>query len=121
MRSIEYDRGGKGGHPEGDHLSLGPCKGRHQDVGVKNDAHGVAVRATDFRGGGGYLPTDPRSGVGFVAWGAGIRDGVRLPEMLQVDVGPTAAALLGVSLSGADGKPQIGIIGRTPANRSGPQ
>ena len=81
---------------------------------LSNDVSGATVEATDFRGGGGYLPTEPESGVGFVAWGAGILNRVRLPEMSQVDVGPTAAALLGLSLAGADGKPVVGILGRTP-------
>ena len=81
---------------------------------LSNLVSGATVEATGFRGGGGYLPTGPESRVGFVAWGAGILNRVRLPEMLQVDVGPTAAALLGISLAGADGKPVVGILGRRP-------
>ena len=53
-----------------------------------------------------------RSAVGLVAWGAGIRPGVRVPSMSQIDVAPTVADLLGFELPGADGRPLVGILGR---------
>jgi len=85
---------------------------------LSNDVRGAPLAPMDVRGGSGYLPTDRESRVGFVAWGAGIRARVRISEMWQIDVGPTAAELLGVSLAGADGRPLVGLLGRTPA--SGP-
>jgi hypothetical protein len=83
--------------------------------GIGKAARGMMVQATERRGLGGYLPTLDGSEVGFVAWGAGIRPGVRVPKMSQVDVAPTAAALLGLRLPDADGKTVVGILGRPGA------
>jgi predicted AlkP superfamily pyrophosphatase or phosphodiesterase len=41
----------------------------------------------------------------FVAGGVGIKPGVRLGEIQNIDVAPTIAALLGISMPGVDGKP----------------
>jgi predicted AlkP superfamily pyrophosphatase or phosphodiesterase len=41
----------------------------------------------------------------FVAWGAGIKPGVKLAEISNLDVAPTIANLLGFSLPQAEGKP----------------
>lgn len=73
------------------------------------------------RGVGGYLSGQPGSEAGFVAWGRGIRPGVRIPRMRQTDVAPTIARLLGLDLGAVDGRPLIGILsvpatGRTPAS-----
>lgn len=86
---------------------------------LSNDVSGASVAATELRGAGGYLPGGRASRVGFVAWGAGVRGGVRVPLMRQLDVAPTAADLLGVSLAGADGRPLVGLLGRTPLGREG--
>jgi predicted AlkP superfamily pyrophosphatase or phosphodiesterase len=40
----------------------------------------------------------------FVAWGAGIKPGVRLGEISNLDVAPTIAKLLGLRIPNADGK-----------------
>ncbi len=79
--------------------------------GVGQSARGPLLQATDRRGLGGSLPTQTDSAVGFVAWGAGLRPGVRVPEMWQIDVAPTVASLLGFRLPGADGSPLVGILG----------
>ena len=79
--------------------------------GIGKSARGLILQATERRGLGGYLPTQPGSAVGFVAWGAGVQSGVRVPSLSQVDVAPTVAELLGVELPGADGQPQRGILG----------
>ena len=79
--------------------------------GIGKSARGLLLEATQRRGLGGYLPTQPGSAVGFVAWGSGVRSGVRVPSLSQVDVAPTVAELLGVELPGADGQPQRGILG----------
>ena len=84
-------------------------------------SRGATLGATELRGVSGYLPTQPGSTVGFVAWGSGIRGGVRVPSMSQIDIAPTVAALLGVSLPLADGSPLIGILGATPAIGGGPR
>ncbi|MEE2673113.1 MAG: alkaline phosphatase family protein [Myxococcota bacterium] len=79
--------------------------------GIGKSARGLLLQATQRRGLGGYLPTQSGSAVGFVAWGSGVRPGLRVPSLSQVDVAPTAAQLLGVELPGADGRPQRGILG----------
>jgi hypothetical protein len=73
-------------------------------------ARGPLLDAAVTRGGGGYLPTHPEMDAGFVAWGAGIARGVRIPEMRQTDVAPTLAPLLGVELEGAEGRVLIGVL-----------
>jgi predicted AlkP superfamily pyrophosphatase or phosphodiesterase len=40
----------------------------------------------------------------FVVWGAGIKPGVRMGEISNIDVAPTIAKLLGLSIPDADGK-----------------
>ena len=58
------------------------------------------------RGGShGHDPNLPNLHAVFVAWGAGIRPGVKLEEISNLDVAPTIAKLLGFSLPHADGKP----------------
>jgi predicted AlkP superfamily pyrophosphatase or phosphodiesterase len=41
----------------------------------------------------------------FVAWGAGIKKGVRLGEISNISVAPTIARLLGLQMADVDGKP----------------
>ena len=52
----------------------------------------------------GYLSTDPKMNGVFVAWGRGIKSGVKLGFVDNIDVAPTIAELLGEKLTGADGK-----------------
>lgn len=58
----------------------------------------------------GYLPTYPEMATGFVAWGAGIRPGARIPEMNLTDVAPLVAALLGLDFRAPDGVLRAGIL-----------
>ncbi len=85
--------------------------------GIGKTARGLIVQATPRKGLGGYLPTRPGSDVGFVAWGAGVRPGVRVQRMSQVDVAPTVATLLGLTLPGPDGSPLVAILGAWQAAR----
>jgi hypothetical protein len=58
------------------------------------------------RGGShGHDPNLPDLHATFVAWGAGIRSGVNLGKISNLDVAPTIARLLGFSIPHADGKP----------------
>jgi arylsulfatase A-like enzyme len=75
-----------------------------------DDATGPTLRAAAARGGGGYLPGRPEMDAGFVAWGAGIARGVRIPVMHQTDVAPTLAPLMGVELEGAEGRVLVGVL-----------
>ncbi len=46
------------------------------------------------KGSHGYLPSHPELKAIFIAWGAGIKSGVKTGEISMMDLGPTAAALL---------------------------
>ena len=52
----------------------------------------------------GYLSTEPKMNALFVASGAGIKRGAKLPSIENVDVAPTAAHLLGVELKDVTGR-----------------
>jgi hypothetical protein len=67
-------------------------------------------RPAAIRGAGGYLPQRPEMDAGFVAWGRGVRSGVRVPRMRLTDVAPTVARLLGLELGDADGHALIGAL-----------
>jgi len=73
-------------------------------------AVGPALRAAAWRGTGGYLPRHAEMDAGFVAWGRGIRRGIRIPRMHQTDVAPTLARLLGVALEGTEGRVLVGAL-----------
>jgi len=51
----------------------------------------------------GYVASDPELGAIFIASGRGIRTGVTLDTVRNIDVAPTVARLLGVDLPKADG------------------
>ncbi|MBW3597154.1 MAG: ectonucleotide pyrophosphatase/phosphodiesterase [Planctomycetes bacterium] len=69
----------------------------------------VARRAA--RGGThGYLPGDPDMLGSLVISGYGVKSGVSLGRVSNLDVAPTIAALLGISLPSADGKPLTKIL-----------
>jgi len=52
----------------------------------------------------GYLATDPDMDAILLAWGYGIRPGVTLERIQNVDVAPTVAALLGLKMKGVVGR-----------------
>ena len=62
--------------------------------------------------GHGYRPETPGMETGLIAWGAGVRAGWVLPVTNTVDVAPTVAAILGVELPDADGRPIVGLFTR---------
>ena len=59
---------------------------------------------------GGYVAGYREMDAGFVAWGRGIRSGVRVPTLRQTDVAPTVARLMGLELGDVDGRPLIGAF-----------
>ncbi|MCZ6463338.1 MAG: alkaline phosphatase family protein [Proteobacteria bacterium] len=77
-----------------------------------------AMRSTADRAAGGYLPSRsaPAAPAGFVAWGPGLRRGLRVPLLQQADVAPTVAALLGLHLPDVDGRALIGALTIEPPN-----
>jgi hypothetical protein len=50
---------------------------------------------------------------GLVISGAGVLQGIAVPLTRQIDIAPTAARLLGLELSEADGVPIMGVLGNT--------
>jgi predicted AlkP superfamily pyrophosphatase or phosphodiesterase len=75
------------------------------------DVHkGPRLFAAAIGGTGGYLPGHAEMDVGFVAWGLGLRRGVRVPSMRLSDVAPTVGHLLGVDLEGGDGRVLVGVL-----------
>jgi hypothetical protein len=73
-------------------------------------ATGELLRAAAARGVGGYVSAGPALDPGFVAWGRGIRRGIRIPVMRQTDVAPSLARLLGLSLDKAEGRALVGLF-----------
>jgi hypothetical protein len=53
----------------------------------------------------GYLNSDSEMQAIFLAWGSGIRPGVRLDHISNLDVAPTIAALLGIEMTNVTGRP----------------
>jgi hypothetical protein len=75
-----------------------------------NAATGAMLAPAAARAAGGYLPDRTEMDVGFVAWGRGLRSGVRVPHMRLADVAPTLAALLGVELAETEGRALVGLL-----------
>jgi len=67
---------------------------------IGNELSGAEVRPAEVRTTAGVLRfgDSEEAAVGFVAWGRGIRNRVRIPTIELVDVAPTIAALLGLRL-----------------------
>jgi len=64
------------------------------------------------KGSHGHDPSIPDLHATFVAWGAGIKPGVKLGEIKNIDVAPTIAELLNLEFSGTDGKPLEKILAK---------
>jgi predicted AlkP superfamily pyrophosphatase or phosphodiesterase len=64
----------------------------------------AVTKLTIAAGSHGYLSTNPKMNGVFVAWGRGIKPGVKLGVVDNIDVAPTIAELLGEQFPGADGK-----------------
>lgn len=72
----------------------------------KSEAAGDEVIAAAFNYGGthGYLASDPELDGIFIASGKGIRKGVVLPRVSNLDVAPTIATLMGLVLPEIEGR-----------------
>ena len=75
-------------------------------------ATGDIVNGPSINYGGthGYSASDPELDGIFLAQGAGIKQGVKLDRVRNLDVAPTIAQLLGVSLPSADGKVMAAVL-----------
>jgi predicted AlkP superfamily pyrophosphatase or phosphodiesterase len=70
--------------------------------GFGHDDTGALERNTPG-GTHGYLNSDSEMQAIFLAWGSGIRPGVRLDKIPNVDVAPTIAALLSLEMKNITG------------------
>ena len=72
----------------------------------KDDSAGsnVVTDSKNYLGTHGYLASDPEMDGILIAWGYGVRSGVRLDRIANLDVAPTLAELLGVSLPQVEGR-----------------
>jgi predicted AlkP superfamily pyrophosphatase or phosphodiesterase len=68
------------------------------------------IAPSDSIGQHGYLSTDPEMDATFLAWGYGIRSGVRLDRVSNTDIAPTIAALLGLQMDRVTGKELRSIL-----------
>jgi hypothetical protein len=83
-------------------LILYPKAGCSFSEAVVGDA--VAAPAVNYAGSHGYLASDPELDGLFIASGAGIKRGVKLSRVRNLDVAPTIARLLDVPLPNVEGK-----------------
>ena len=58
----------------------------------------------NYLGTHGYPASDPELDVVFIASGYGIRKGVKIPRMANLDIAPTLAELLGITLADVEGR-----------------
>ncbi len=62
----------------------------------------------------GYFPSDfPEIYTGFVAWGAGIREGATVHEMGLVDIAPLVAGLIDIPFETDLSSPPLGVLATT--------
>jgi hypothetical protein len=73
------------------------------------------------RASNGRLWDDRPATPGFVAFGRGVRRGVRVPRMAQIDVAPTLAALLGFPLERVEGRALVGLLTAPAAPAASPR
>ncbi len=64
----------------------------------------IETAAADYKATHGYLPTRPGYTSLLLAAGAGIRTGLTLPSLRIIDIGPTLATLLGLSMPNVQGR-----------------
>lgn len=90
-----------GENPESPHLVLAAQPGYAFDNAVTGE---ITNPSTSLKGTHGHLPEPPSMHATFVAAGAGLKAGVKLPVIRNIDVAPTIAHLLGLELPSAEGR-----------------
>lgn len=68
----------------------------------------------DYRGTHGYLPTRAEMRASLIIYGANTKVGSRISLAKMIDIGPTAAALLGLILENAEGKMMTELVKASP-------
>lgn len=79
-------------------------------TGFSGSIDGDAIRKPGSPATHGHLSNFDEMNIGFVAWGAGVREGTVLTQMDLVDFAPIAAHFLGLSLPESDGAKIPGIF-----------
>jgi predicted AlkP superfamily pyrophosphatase or phosphodiesterase len=88
-------------NPEAPHLVLTTNPG----YSFAGEVKGPAIEATEgLKGSHGHDPAPAYMHATFIAAGAGIKPGVKLDLIKNVDVAPTVARLLGIDLPNVDGR-----------------
>lgn len=80
------------------------------DYMFSGESEGNYVEHDVIGGTHGYIKNDPQMQSIFVAYGAGIPKGVRLDHISNLDVAPTIAVLLGLTMNNVSGQPIPAII-----------
>ncbi len=70
----------------------------------------VVTPKMEERGTHGYDPKNDALHATFIAWGSGIKPGVKIPFMRNIDVAPTVAELLHLTMPGVEGEPLREIL-----------
>jgi predicted AlkP superfamily pyrophosphatase or phosphodiesterase len=73
------------------------------DYAFSNESEGAFVTEAPQGGTHGYVNTDPKMQAIFIAAGAGVPRGIQLDSILNLDVAPTIAALLGLEMKNVKG------------------
>jgi predicted AlkP superfamily pyrophosphatase or phosphodiesterase len=78
--------------------------------GFAGGSEGAVVTEQAQGGSHGYLASDPEMNALFIACGRGIRPGTKLEMVRNLDLAPTIAALLGLKMEGAAGRPLDAVL-----------
>ncbi len=89
--------------PRMPNLVIHPKEGYSTSDAVAGDTV-VTPKSGTMKGAHGHDPAHPLMHGTFVAWGAGIKPGAKIPEMSNTDVAPTVAELLGLTMKDVDGR-----------------
>jgi len=89
-----------GQDPQAPHLVLAAKDG----YAFSNETTGEDIEALPRPiGAHGYLQTNPKLDGAFIIAGAGVRSGTRVPRVVNLDVAPSIARLLGLRMENVDG------------------
>lgn len=80
------------------------------NVAFSGAAQGDVLRRPGNRATHGHLSNFDDMKIGFVAWGAGVREGTIIPELNLVDFAPTLARIMGIEMPENDGIVIHGLI-----------
>ena len=106
LGSQDFDRLGYPQPEKSDRMAdlvLSAADGYAFDGSAEGEVVGPVAAGTT-PGAHGYLSTDSDMDAVFIASGAGIKPGTRLERVRNLDVGPTAARLLGLEMKDVQGK-----------------